>query len=179
MKKIFLILIVSASVIACQQPEQRYSQSGPEVDLAKGVIASYEAGNWDEMRAAYADDAEIYHNNPDESMSADENVESNKETVAMMSSYGFRTGEDSGDIEMVVTDEGETWVNYWGVWEGTMAANGQKLVIPVHITMQIVDGKVAKEYGYWDTASLVLATQALEAAAAAAEAEESEGSGEM
>lgn len=169
MKKVLIIAIASFFIVACQQPEQRYSQSGPEVDLAKGIIANYEAGNWDEMRAVYADTARIYHNSADESISADENIDGNKETVAMMSSYGFRTGEDSGDVEMVVTDKGETWVNYWGIWEGTMAANAQKLIIPVHITMQIADGKVVKEYGYWDTASLVLATQALEAAAAEAE----------
>jgi len=72
---------------------------------------------------------------------------------------------------MAITDEGKTWVNFWGVWKGTLAANNIVLEIPVHLTAQFIDGKIVREYGYWDNGPIVLAIQEIESAKMAAETE--------
>lgn len=79
-------------------------------------------------------------------------------------------------LEMVVDDKGETWVNYWSVWKGTMAANDKTYETPIHITSQFVNGKIVKAFGYWNNAPLQLDVMALKMAAekAAMEAVEEE-----
>lgn len=91
-----------------------------------------------------------------------------------MSSYTIDREEEA--VEMVIDDEGETWVNYWSVWKGTMTANGKTYETPIHITSQFVNGKIVKAYGYWDNAPLQLDGMALQMASekAAMEAEEPE-----
>ncbi|HSQ46585.1 MAG TPA: hypothetical protein VLM44_06650, partial [Lutibacter sp.] len=89
----------------------------------------------------------------------------NNETV--FSSRGFV--EKGQEYEMATTDEGNTWVNFWGVWKGTLAANNKVIEIPVHLTAQFIDGKIVREYGYWDNAPIVLAIQEIEATAKMAE----------
>ena len=168
MKKLIFLFAIAA-FIGCQ--EQRYTQSSPEIDVIKANIVSYESGDWDGYMSGFADTAKIYFNVDAEHETPQEVVDGFKETLAYFSSYGFV--EDKGDIEMVVTDEGETWVNFWGLWEGTLADNGKTLQIPVHVTAQMMDGKVVKEHGYWDTQPLANAITEIEAtkAAEAAEAE--------
>ena len=163
MKKVIVLLFLTAGLFACKQ-EVRYSQSSPEVDDWKKIISEYENGDCDNFRTHFADTAKVYRNST-EPMSADDLVAEHKESLAIYSTYGFEEGE--GDAEMVVTDEGETWVNFWGTWKGTMEANGKTYTIPVHTTSQYVDGKIVKYYGYWDGTEVALAIQAMEAAAAA------------
>jgi hypothetical protein len=169
MKKLALLAIVGLFFVACKQGEPRYTQSSAEIDSFKAVIDAYVAADWETYTSKFADSAKVYHNSDDKFMTPAETVESHKTNTAALSSYGF--DEEKGDMEMVVTDKGETWVNFWGVWNATVASNGQKLMIPVHVTAQFVDGKVVKEYGYWDNAPIM---NALEAAAAAAAANEDE-----
>lgn len=65
-------------------------------------------------------------------------------------------------FEMIKTDDGETWVNFWGIWEGTLKANNTRYVIPAHITAQFIESRIVKEFGYWDILKLVTDMQALE-----------------
>jgi hypothetical protein len=69
---------------------------------------------------------------------------------------------------MVVTDKGKTYVNFWGLWKGTLAANNKTYTIPTHLTAQFVDGKIVKEFGYWDLSKIMLDMQAMEHAKASA-----------
>jgi hypothetical protein len=75
-------------------------------------------------------------------------------------------------IEQTLDDDGETWVNFWGLWKGTLKANGKEISIPVHLTAQFVDGKIVQEYGFWDMSVFMAEMQAIEAAAAEAEGDE-------
>ena len=68
---------------------------------------------------------------------------------------------EESEYEMVVTDKGETWVNFWGLWQGRLKANNQLYEIPVHLTAQFIDGKIVKEFGYWDNSPIILAFQQL------------------
>jgi hypothetical protein len=173
MRKLALLAVIGLLVFACKQGETRYTQSSAEIDTYKAMIAAYEGADWDNYTAKFADTAKIYHNTDDKSMTPAETVETHKTNTAALSSYGFVS--DKGDVEMVISDKGETWVNYWGLWKGTIASNGKEMMIPVHITAQFVDGKVVREYGYWDNAPM---QAVMEAAAAAEAAEEAEGASE-
>jgi len=75
------------------------------------------------------------------------------------SSCGFV--QESIETEMVQTDEGEIWVNFWAVWEGTIASNREKLEMPVHLTAQFVKGKIVKEHAYYNTSEIIAAMVAI------------------
>lgn len=161
MKKILLFATAALLLMACQQVPVRYTNSSPEIDIVKELIKDYNDGNWSSWVTHYADTAKIYHNATDPSNIADvmEGLKANAENT---SSYGF-VDKDMFH-EMVIDDKDEKWVNFWATWEGTMAANGKKLVVPVHLTVQFVDGKIVEEHGYYDRSQFVLAMQEIEAA---------------
>jgi uncharacterized protein len=78
----------------------------------------------------------------------------------MFSSIHYIGSEDF--FEMVVTDDGETWVNFWGLWSAVLNANGQKFLIPVHVTARFENGKIVAEHGYWNSSELALVLRDLE-----------------
>lgn len=165
MKKTIGLIIILIAFAACKETETRYTQKSAEIDSYKAAIASYEKGDWEGYMSHFADTAKIYHNTETEALSPKQTAEGMAERTAPLSSYGFAV--DAGDLEMVLTDEGETWVNFWGVWKGVLAANNKEVIIPVHTTAQFVDGKIVKEYGYWDTSGMMAAMMELEEAAKA------------
>jgi hypothetical protein len=169
--KFFRFSLLALLILACQQPEQRYTQNAPEIDIIKAQVADYEQGNWDTFQSRYADTAKIYHNTWDQPMNPGERMEDTQQMLENIASYSFMP--DRSEYEMVLTDDGETWVNFWGIWKGTLKANGQEIHTPVHITARFIDGKIVTEWGYWDNAPITMALQAIaQEAAAAAEAEE-------
>lgn len=160
MKKITVLGILLTVILYASCKEQgpaRYATTGPEIDLVKSLISDYEKGDWEAWLGHYADTAKLHHNTTkDISLSATEMNETLKGLLANTSSYGF-----DGDpfYEKVVDDKEETWVNFWGDWKGTMAANGKELIIPVHITAQIVDGKIVEEHGYYNLSEYMATMQ--------------------
>jgi steroid delta-isomerase-like uncharacterized protein len=63
---------------------------------------------------------------------------------------------------MVLDNQDKTWVNYWANWHGTLKANGKEIDVPVHITAQYVDGKIAEIYDYFDTSPISTALNEIE-----------------
>ncbi|HKK12638.1 MAG TPA: nuclear transport factor 2 family protein [Flavobacteriaceae bacterium] len=173
MKKLFLLGLALILFNACQNKPERFTTTSTNIDDVKALIADYEAGNWDSWATHYADTAKIYHNTWDNGVSPQEMAEALKGIIANMSSYGFQKKDSNGNddifYEQTLSDDGNTWVNFWGDWRGTLAANGQALEIPVHLTCQMVDGKIVEEYGFYDVSKYVLAMQAIEAEKAEAE----------
>jgi ketosteroid isomerase-like protein len=152
MKKVLLTIVCASLLMACNQ-NKRYTQQSPEIDTYKQVIKDYEDRNWDSFVTHYADSAKIYNNaTQDDAKTLSQFMDRNKQDATMFSSWSYVT-KDS-DYEMVVTDKGETWVNFWGVWQGTKAS-GKTYKLPTHITAQFVDGKIVKEYGYWDVSEIL------------------------
>ena len=169
MKKVIFQCVVAVLVFsACQQSPVRYTQNSPEIDMVKKLIANYDSKNFD--TSMYADSSETYYNTNKNPMSAAEAMDYHKQADSNYASRGF--DDEHQEYEMVVTDKGETWVNSWLDWKGTLAANGKEIEIPVHLTFQFVNGKIVKEYGYWDPTEIVLELQ--KAAAEAKMAEEAE-----
>ena len=99
-------------------------------------------------------------------------MESLKDILANVSSYKF----DDKDLwyEMIIDDDDETWVNFWGNWRGTVAANGQELVIPVHLTLQFVEGKIVEEHGYYNLSEITAVLNEIATAAKMTEEEATE-----
>lgn len=160
MKKLFFVGLAIVLFTACDQKNTRYTQQSPEIDRYKKSIEDYENQNWEALAAHYADTAKIMNNVPEsEGLSPAEMIQVNKEDASIFKSWDFV--DEHSEYEMVKTDDGETWVNFWSVWEGTLKTNGKKYTIPAHITAQFKDGKIVKEFGYWDTSKLLLDLQAL------------------
>ncbi|MBN7809753.1 nuclear transport factor 2 family protein [Algoriphagus sp. H41] len=142
MKRSMLAFFLALAFTACQE-SKRYTQQSAEIEAVKSLFAAYESGVLESQRPFYAENAQIFYNAPEsEPSTLDEILAKQAEEMAEFSDFSI-TFDDDG-IEMVVTDKGETWVNFWGEWHGTMKATGQKFVIPIHETLQFVDGKVVK-----------------------------------
>ncbi|MCZ4318905.1 nuclear transport factor 2 family protein [Aequorivita viscosa] len=168
MKKLILLgLAIVLSLNACKQQEKRYTQQSPEIDTYKKIIDAYNKQDWEAMTSHYADSAKIMNNVLEkDAITLAELVAVNKKDASFFTSWEYVDGQS--DYEMVVTDKGKTYVNFWGTWKGTIAANNKTYTIPTHITAQFEDGKVIKEFGYWDLSKIMLDMQAMEQAAAAA-----------
>jgi len=168
MKKIMLILVAVALVTACQQNQpQRFTTSSPEIDAYKKGVNAYESQDWETWQGIFADTAKVYYNTWAESSTPQEAMQGHINMIGTLSSYGF--DDEKMFIEQVVDDEGQTWVNFWGLWKGTVKGSGKALEIPVHLSTQFVNGKAVEEYGFWDMSAYALEMQAIAAAQAAAE----------
>ncbi|WP_140160500.1 nuclear transport factor 2-like protein [Algoriphagus antarcticus] len=162
--KNFLLLGLLLMAIGCTS-KTKYTQQSPEIDIVKSIIGNYVNGEWDEYAAHYAEGATVFFNTTEENPSSiQEIIAGQKLSIEPLSSYSFVR--DKEELEMVLTDEGETWVNYWGLWKGTIAANNKTFEMPVHITSQFVDGKIVKTFGYWESAPMQIELMKIQEAAA-------------
>lgn len=151
MKKIILLgLATLLSLSSCNQ-EKRYTQQSPEIDTYKKAIDHYRKMDWEAYATHYADTAKIANNVLiEKAINCAQSIEENKEQAKT-----FSWSVEKEEYEMVKTDDGETWVNFWGTWKGTLKASGKVYVIPFHNTAQFIDGKIVEEYGYWDNSEIV------------------------
>lgn len=170
MKKTLLLGLAVILFTACQQVKpERYTTSSPEIDITKVLVKDYEDGNWENWITHYSDTAKVYHNSV-ESMTPQQLRDGFKETLSNYSSYGF--SDKDIFIEMILDDKNETWVYFWGNWEGKMKETDKEFVIPVHFALHFVDGKIVEEYAFYDLSQQVTALNEKEAAENMPEAEE-------
>ena len=150
MKKLFLLGFAIILFTACKQ-EVRYTQNSPEIDTYKKVMEDYRTQNWEDYPKHYADTAKIANNvTKDKAQTVAKAIEKSKADAKLFT----WTVEDT-DYEMVVTDKGETWVNYWGIWKGTSKSTNKIYTIPFHNTARFINGKIVQEDGYWDNSEIV------------------------
>jgi len=145
MKKLLFGVVLCVLISACET-QQRYTQTSSEIETVKAIIKDYNAKNYESVVSHFADTANVYFNSST-SFKAGKLPDYHNGTDSNFSARGFI--EKGQEYEMVVTDKGATWVNFWGAWEGTFAANGKKTALQIHLTLQFIDGKVVTEYGYW------------------------------
>ena len=158
MKQLLAIIFAVALFSSCEQKAIRYTQQSPEIDIVKQDIQNYNSMQYD--MSMYVDTCKTLFNTKTESLSNDEVVAFHQENDAMYSSRKFL--DEDQEYEMVVTDNGETWVNAWLDWQGTLKANGKVIDIPIHLTYKFVDGKIARLVGYWNAAEIALSMQEIE-----------------
>ncbi|MDH3697666.1 MAG: nuclear transport factor 2 family protein [Flavobacteriaceae bacterium] len=160
MKKVMLFFMAAFLIWSCKN-ESRYTTESAEIDLVKSLLADYESGSWEDWKGHYADTAKVYHNSA-KSISVSDLQKYHASNLEDLSMYKFQ--EKDRFFEMVVDDEGDKWVNFWGTWEGTIAANNQTLEIPVHITAQFKGDKIVEEHAFYNLAEMAMAMMALEEA---------------
>jgi len=159
MKKFIGLGIIILAIISCNN-SQRYSQNSPEIEIVKAAINNYDYQRWDSLTMKYADTAKVYYNTRDRYFTANSLPDYHKKNDSSFLTRAFEDGRR--EYEMITDNNGKKWVNFWGIWEGNLLENNKKIEIPVHITYQFIDGKIVREYGYWDSSVLVLALQQLE-----------------
>ena len=153
LKNFILLAGITLCFYSCQNTQnERFRTSSPEIDLLKKGLSDYENANWEEWSKQYADSARIFQNTWHEGVGPEEIKNRHIELISYLSNYSF----DKKDItmEQIIDDKGRTWVNFWGIWKGTFKDNSKEVFIPVHLTIQFKQGKVVKEFGFWDTAQL-------------------------
>lgn len=161
MKNLFLILLTLVLISSCEQKETRYTQQSPEIDLVKKHIDNYNTKNYDLVVSVLADSSKSFFNSKKNPILHQDIIAYHEANDANYSKRGFL--EKDAEFEMVVTDEGETWVNAWLDWQATIAATGKVVDMPVHMTFRMADGKIVTEYGYWDPTAIVMELQKMEA----------------
>jgi len=170
MKNIFIMVMAVICFTACQPTEKRYTQQSPEIEIIKKHVENYNTKNYD--TSIFADTAKSYLNSSKNPIELKDLIAYHKANDVNYSSRGF-TGEDP-EYEMVITDEGHTWVNCWLDWKCVLKDNGKEIEIPVHLTYRFIDGKIVREVGMWDSTPIVLSLQEIEAAKNKIEEETSE-----
>ncbi|MBZ9631272.1 ester cyclase [Salegentibacter sp. LM13S] len=159
MKKLISLGIAIILFIVFNPQEKRYTQQSVEIDTYKKVLKAYEKRDWKSMVSHYADTAKIMNNVVEkDAQNLSQFLAQTKEDATQFSNWEFVDTE----YEMVVTDKGETWVNFWGVWKGIFKANNKEYKIPTHITAQFVNGKIVREAGYWDVSKIIKDVQKLQ-----------------
>ncbi|EAR01685.1 nuclear transport factor 2 family protein [Maribacter sp. HTCC2170] len=158
MKKFILIIAIIFGFSSCQQGAERYTQNSPEIDTVKKLIANYNSKSYD--TSMYTDTSKTFYNTKKNSMSPSETMAYHQETDKVYKSRGFL--DEDQEYEMVLTDDGNTWVNCWLDWKGTLVGNNKEYNIPIHLTYQFENGKIVREHGHWDSGALVSAMQEIE-----------------
>ncbi|MEP1488467.1 MAG: nuclear transport factor 2 family protein [Algibacter sp.] len=165
MRKLFLPVLAVLLFAACQNNKKQFTMTSPEIDVVKSLVKDYHDGNWESWLTHYADTAKIFHNTWDKKKGATpaETVKSLKAILANMSSYHFEEDKGLPWYEMVTNDDSETWVYFWGNWNGVLSANSKQLKIPVHLALKFVNGKIGREEGFYNLSDLTAALQEIEA----------------
>ncbi|WP_353779468.1 nuclear transport factor 2 family protein [Winogradskyella sp. 3972H.M.0a.05] len=145
-------------IVSCQN-SNRYTQDSPEIEIVKQALQDYDYQEWDQLVTHYADTAKIFHNSRVNILTPQDLPEYFQENDVSFSTRAFE--DENREYEMVIDDNGNKWVNFWGLWKGNLVANNKEIVIPVHMTTQFVDGKIVREYGYWNRGELVMELQAI------------------
>lgn len=151
------LLVVGMVILLASCTQQRYTQQSPEIEVVKTAINNYDYQKWDSLVLHYSDSAKVYYNTRDRYFTAKNLPDYHTKNDSSFLTRAFEDGRR--EYEMVTDDSGKKWVNFWGIWEGNLLANNKKIQMPVHITYQFVNGKIALEYGYWDASELALELQ--------------------
>ena len=155
MKSKLLLIMFAIALTACQQTKERYTQQSPEINTVKALIEGYNDMNYD--LSTMADTCKTFFNTKTKAMSNTELLAYHEGNDANYSSRKFLDKDQ--EYEMVLTDDGQTWVNCWLDWQGTLKGNDKVFDVPIHLTYQFVDGKIVRQVGMWNNSEVIAAMQ--------------------
>lgn len=165
MKKIGMpllgIMMILFIVQSCQQPcpeveeaEPGLLEISPNMDRDVETVTAYMnallSADSAAIRGYVADDfISYYMTSPMDSTDADGHIASwkgigeqrsdQKNEIIAASSLRVNDGQFKGD-----------WVQIWGTYSATMNDSGTAIEVPYFVNLNIVDGKISREYGYYD-----------------------------
>ena len=161
MKNLLLALVAGLIIVSCQVPvEKQYFEESPDIDLGKKLMNAYLAQDWDAYPELYADTARIWLNKnwtKDEGFTVQQYIDDLKTQLETTSSYKF----DPQNWEGIISNDGNHWVHFWGVWIGHSEATNKDYEIPVHFALQIVDNKIVRHGEFFNSVELTLDMMAL------------------
>lgn len=157
MKNLIFTVLIFTFLTACQNDKIRYTQESSEIELVKATINDYDFQNWESLVSRYEDSAQVFYNSRKNIMLPSDLPEYHQNNDLSFSTRAFE--DEYREYEMIEDNNGNIWVNFWGLWKGNLAANNKEIIIPVHITYQFENNKIVKEYGYWNTSELTLELQ--------------------
>ena len=132
--------------------KQLFSESA-DIEVGKKIIEAYQKGDWDGFNKYYAEDARVWRNKnwiSEDGMTVSQYLEDLQGGVSTMKDYRF----SSSTWVSVITDEGEHWVFFWGIWEGFNTVTAKDYVIPVQISMNVVNGKISRQVDFFNNADV-------------------------
>jgi len=150
MKSKLLPVILVIALMGCQQTEERYTQKSPEINTVKAFIKSYNSMNYD--FGAVADTCKTYFNSKTDFLAKNQLMAYHTGNDKNYSSRKFL--DEDQEYEMVITDDGETWVNCWLDWQGTLKGSDIVVDMPIHLTYRFVDGQIVRAIGIWDPSNI-------------------------
>lgn len=109
MKKLLFFGLAIVLFSACAQKETRYTQQSPEIDIVKKLIANYNLQQYN--LSVFADTSKTFFNTKTNPLKVDELLAFHQANDTLFSSRKFL--DEDQEFEMVVTDDGHTWVNAW------------------------------------------------------------------
>ena len=143
---------------ACNQKKQ-YTENSPEIDTYKKVVSDYENKDWSDFVTHYSDSAKILiHVTDKDAINATQLAASNKEDAKGFTDWKYTNKK----FLMLTKDNGETWVYFNGLWQGTFIPNNKLYEVPAQINVQFVNGKIVREEGYWDISNIMSDMQKLQ-----------------
>jgi hypothetical protein len=163
MKKTTILLALLIGLYSCQN-EKRYTQQSAEIETVKQHIKNYNAKTYD--ISLMAENSVSFFNTKTDSIARKDLIAYHEANDANYSSRGFLDADQ--EFEMVVTDDGNTWVNAWLDWSGKVKGSDKTIVMPVHLTYKFEDGKITRELGYWNPTEILDEVEAVAAMRAAA-----------
>ena len=154
MRTIILICLLTSAFHA-SQAQLRYTQDAsqaPEIATVETYFQAYDDHDWETLSSLYAAGAVNHHNG--EAFTSDALIASwQKEVTA----YAQHHIELDAETERVITDQGETWVNAWGQWTGSMQLTDEQVSFPFHATFQFQQGKIVKAEFFYNASPLAAA----------------------
>ena len=158
---IFLSILFMGIFSSCEKKKERFTTKSENIDKLKSGVTAYAEGDWEAWMQPYSDSSKIYYNTWDQALTPKEAMKTQKDLIEKLSSYGWRA--EPQFYEQTIDDDGETWVNFWGVWEGKLKGDDKQINIPVHLSVKMKDGKIVEEYGFWNMAEMAEEMQKKEA----------------
>jgi hypothetical protein len=147
MKKFPLFGAALLLLTACQPAPKQYSETGPEIDLARKNLAAYVSLDWEAYASTYADTAKIQNNswNPANDQNVTQWIEGAKNFRAQVPNITIARESYSYIIE----DDGDEWVLSWFEWTGR-TIEGKEVTIPIHMSSKFGGGKIVAQELYYD-----------------------------
>ncbi len=118
------------------------------LELCERFFAAVAASDLDAVRAIYAPDAVIWHNNDGAEQSDDENLRVLRWATSRIAGFRYE------DVRRSATSDGFIEQH---VLRGT-APNGEELLVPACIVCTVVDGRITRLDEYFDSAQIAALT---------------------